>query len=64
MANNTPSIKKNQDITKVDEKVVVKCLQSPIFFIDNFCKIEATGKGLVPFKTYYYQQKALEAYTS
>tara|TARA_B100000575_G_C23134152_1_gene658462 strand:+ start:447 stop:2045 length:1599 start_codon:yes stop_codon:yes gene_type:complete len=34
-----------------------KCLKSPIYFSENYCKIIHLDKGLVPFKLYPYQKK-------
>ncbi len=34
-----------------------KCMQSPVYFAENYVKIISLDKGLVPFKLYGYQRK-------
>jgi hypothetical protein len=41
-------------------KEVVKCGKTPIYFINNYCKIPHPGKGLIPFKTYDFQDDLVE----
>lgn len=45
-------------------KILKKCKESVHFFIDNFCKVEHPVAGLIPFKLFSYQSKALNAYSS
>ena len=35
----------------------IKCLDSPIYFIKNYCQIVNLDRGLVPFELYPYQEK-------
>ena len=37
-------------------EVLVKCLDDPIYFIENYCKIVSLDHGLVPFKLYDCQK--------
>ena len=34
-----------------------KCLDSPIYFAENYCKVIHLDRGLVPFELYPYQQE-------
>jgi len=43
-------------------KEVIKCGKSPTYFINNYAKIPHPIKGLIPFKTYYYQAELLETF--
>jgi hypothetical protein len=56
-----PEIKKNQQLT---ENQLVKAFMYADNFIENYCKIEVTGKGLQPFKLFPYQKKVLSIYES
>jgi len=47
---------------KITEAILVKCLQDPAYFVDTFCMIEVSWKGLVPFKAFEYQKTALQWY--
>ena len=44
-------------------KEVVKCGKTPLYFINNYCKIPHPGKGLIPFKTYDFQDDLIEEMT-
>jgi len=44
------------------EQEIIKCITHPDYYISNHCKIEVTGKGLMPFKLYNYQKQALKSY--
>ena len=33
-----------------------KCMESPVYFIENYIKIISLDEGLVPFKLYDYQE--------
>jgi hypothetical protein len=48
--------------TILTESDIIKAITNPVEFILNYCKIEATGKGLVPFHLYMYQKQALKCY--
>ena len=41
-------------------KEIVKSGKTPIYFINNYCKIPHPGKGLIPFKTYDFQDDLVE----
>ena len=41
-------------------KEVVKCGKTPLYFINNYCKIPHPGKGLIPFRTYDFQDDLVE----
>ena len=41
-------------------KEIVKCGKTPVYFINNYCKIPHPGKGLIPFKTYDFQTELVE----
>ena len=41
-------------------KEVLKCGKDPKYFINNYAKIPHPGHGLIPFKTYDYQDDLLE----
>jgi|TARA_B110001454_G_scaffold94030_1_gene89500 hypothetical protein len=37
-----------------------KCMENPIYFIENYVKIISLDEGLVPFKLYGYQEELIE----
>ncbi len=37
-----------------------KCMENPIYFIENYVKIISLDEGLVPFKLYGYQEELVE----
>jgi len=41
-------------------KEVVKSGKDPVYFINNYCRISHPLKGLIPFKTFDYQDELLE----
>ena len=43
-------------------KEILKCGKDPVYFTNNFCRISHPLKGLVPFKTYPYQDDLLNDY--
>lgn len=43
-------------------KEILKCGKDPAYFTNNFCRISHPLKGLVPFKTYPYQDDLLNDY--
>ena len=45
---------------QVDE--VMKCLNSPKYFIENYLKIVTIDKGLVPFEMYDFQRKMVDTF--
>ncbi len=38
------------------------CVSDPIYFIDNYAKIQHPVRGLIPFKTYHYQQDIVKMF--
>lgn len=50
-------------IPKADAiKEIIACSDDPIYFIENYCKIQHQVKGLVNFKLYDYQKNAIKAF--
>jgi hypothetical protein len=47
---------------KLTEEEILKAVTQVAYFINKYCKIEASGKGLVPFTLYPYQIKVLSVY--
>lgn len=41
-----------------------KCLKSPSYFAENYCKIIHLDKGLVPFELYPYQERMFEHFNT
>jgi len=41
-------------------KEIVKCGKDPSYFINNYCKISHPMKGLIPFKTYPFQDDVIQ----
>ena len=41
-------------------KEVVKCGKDPVYFINTYCKIPHPKRGLIPFKTYDFQDAIIE----
>lgn len=52
--------KKNTRKEIYDE--LVRCVKDPVYFIDNYAKIQHPVRGLVPFKTYPYQKDAIRGF--
>jgi hypothetical protein len=44
------------------KQLIRKCQQSPVYFINTFCKIEHPKAGIIPFKLFDYQIKSINAY--
>ena len=40
-----------------------KCMESPMYFIQNYVKIVHVDKGLVPFDLYNYQKRMVQSFT-
>ena len=60
-----PNLKKhtqNHDLrlTQVDE--VMKCLEDPKYFIENYLKIVSIDKGLIFFEMYDFQRKMVDTF--
>jgi hypothetical protein len=43
-------------------KEIIRCGKDPIYFLDNYGKIQHPTKGLLPFKTFEYQKDIVKAY--
>ena len=41
-------------------KEIIKSGKEPIYFINNYCRISHPLKGLIPFKTFDYQDDLLK----
>ncbi len=41
---------------------LVRCVHDPVYFIDNYARIQHPIRGLIPFKTYPYQQDAVKGF--
>jgi hypothetical protein len=60
-----PNLKKahtSSRFTKKQVQEVVKCLESPKYFIENYLKIVTIDKGLVPFEMYDFQRKMVDTF--
>lgn len=42
-------------------KEIIACGRDPIYFINNYAKIQHPVKGLLPFRTYHYQDDVVNA---
>lgn len=60
----------NKNLKRAGEKIAftednvlewIKCKDSPIYFINNYCKIISLDEGLVDFKTFPYQERSITA---
>lgn len=45
-------------------KVLRRCKKDPAFFIDSFIKILHPSLGIIPFRLFKYQRRALKTYTN
>ena len=45
-------------------QILLRCRNSPSFFIENFCKVKHPKAGIIPFKLFSYQNKSLSAFRS
>lgn len=41
-----------------------RCMDDPIYFIENFVRIQHPSRGAVSFKLYDYQKKLIELYSN
>ena len=60
-----PNLKKAHTpsrFTKKQVQEVLKCLESPKYFIENYLKIVTIDKGLVPFEMYDFQRKMVDTF--
>ncbi len=51
-----------QEWTQDLVKEYAKCMNDPIYFAENYCKVISLDQGLVPFLLYPYQRKMFEAF--
>lgn len=56
-----PSSFGSVDKERIKEELV-KCARNPIYFIDNYCKVQHKKRGLVDFKLYPFQKEVLEIF--
>ena len=49
-------------LTAAQKQTVIQCKKSCIFFLGNFCKIKHPSAGILPFKPFQYQRKALQSF--
>lgn len=49
---------KKEDI----QRLLLRCQSSPIFFIENFCKIKHPTAGILPFNLFSYQKTSLNKF--
>ena len=60
-----PNLKKAHSKTRFTKKQVeevVKCLDDPEYFIENYLKIVTIDKGLVPFEMYNFQKEMVKTF--
>ena len=60
-----PNLKKAHTpsrFTKKQIQEVLKCLESPKYFIENYLKIVTIDKGLVPFEMYDFQREMVDTF--
>jgi len=60
-----PNLKKAHTpsrFTKKQVQEVMKCLESPKYFIETYLKIVTIDKGLVPFEMYDFQRKMVDTF--
>lgn len=41
-------------------KEIIACANNPVYFMENYCKVQHEKRGLVNFKLYEYQKRALK----
>lgn len=61
---NNPFLKQiGEQIQFTQEQVIeyAKCSADPVYFLENYGKIVALGKGTVPFKPFSYQKRIIRA---
>ena len=55
-----PNVKRDGVNQEWDQSLIqeyAKCMHNPVYFCENYVKVIALDKGLVPFKLYPYQQE-------
>ena len=49
------------EYTLEEVKEFQKCMEDPKYFINNYIKIVSIDKGVIPFKTFPFQDRIIEA---
>ena len=60
-----PNLKKANvtvEFTKEQIQEYQKCMDDPIYFIQEYMKIVSLDEGLVPFKMYDFQKKMVQTF--
>ena len=60
-----PNLKKantKTEFTKEQIEELQKCMNSPVYFIENYIKIVTLDKGLVPFDMYNFQKEMVDTF--
>jgi len=60
-----PNVKRDGVIQNWDVETVqeyARCMQDPIYFAKNYCKVISLDRGLVPFELYPYQEKMFKQF--
>ena len=60
-----PNLKKantKTEFTKKQIEEIAKCMENPIYFIENYIKIVTLDKGLVPFEMYNFQKEMVDTF--
>jgi len=55
---------RNRKLTQQQTQEILKCGKDPIYFINKYCKIRHPVRGVIPFKTYPFQDDCVRAYTT
>ena len=61
--NGNPNVKAagaQHNYTKHEIDEFIKCSQNPLYFMNNYVKVVSLDGGLVPFKTYPYQNRVVQ----
>ena len=61
-----PNLKKaNVSVEWTEEQVTeyTKCMDNPLYFIENYIRIVSLDEGLVPFKLYNFQKEMVVRFT-
>jgi hypothetical protein len=46
------------------KQLLLRCKNSPIYFIENFCKVKHPKAGVIPFSLFSYQKSSLNSFRS
>ena len=60
-----PNLKKantKTEFTKKQIEELQKCMNNPVYFIENYIKIVTLDKGLVPFEMYNFQKEMVDTF--